>query len=91
MSQGHQQSIFLSPIAPTDLRTLRNVEAYLFWNLNGTNNLITRLQTRVADIDEKLLKEDLDAQEKKKTRKGRYKAVNKLGHCRAEAHMLQML
>jgi hypothetical protein len=88
MSQNHRTSDLRSLINLAELRNLRLVEAYLSWNLHGTSNLISRLEARIADIEQKLLKTDLEAQERKKTRRSRYKAFNNLKHCKAEAQML---
>ncbi|KAF2428998.1 hypothetical protein EJ08DRAFT_309984 [Tothia fuscella] len=87
MSQAQQPQT--PPRNPPDLRTLQQVEAYLTWNLDGTNKLIDRLQERIADIEEKLRYGNLESAEKKRVRRARSKTIHKLKNCQKEVHMLQ--
>jgi len=77
------------PPSPADLRTLQQVKAYLNWNFNGTCNLIRGLHVRIADFEEKLSRGDLEVSEKKKARKARSKAINRLRHCQIETEILR--
>jgi hypothetical protein len=75
--------------SPANLQVLRQVEAYLLWNSEITNNLVSRLEGHIADIDQKLISTELESQERKKTRRSCNKVFKKLGHCRSEAQILR--